>query len=187
MNAFRIIIAGLWIAFFGYWAFSARGNNLNTPSVRRGFLVRLAIIVVLLLAFRSGAFHRAETYTPAVADHPIPNTIGVVLSAIGIGIAIWARRHLGRNWGMPMMVRENTELVTTGPYAYVRHPIYSGMLLAMLGSSLVKGISWLILFVLFGVYFVLGALAEERTMTRKFPEAYPAYQRRSKMLIPFVL
>jgi len=60
--------------------------------------------------------------------------VGVALCALGIGLAIWARTYLGRNWGMPMSRKENPELVTSGPYAYVRHPIYTGLLIAMLGS-----------------------------------------------------
>jgi protein-S-isoprenylcysteine O-methyltransferase Ste14 len=184
MNIFDIVTTGLWIAFMAYWAISARGIKKNARNATRGLLVRLVIIVVLLFVFRTRTFHRLAS-TTAVAGHPVLNAIGVVLCALGIGIAVWARRHIGRNWGMPMSVKEKPELVTTGPYAHVRHPIYSGILLAMLGSALATGIWWLCLVVVFGAYFIYAASMEERTMTREFPDAYPDYQRKSKMLIPW--
>jgi protein-S-isoprenylcysteine O-methyltransferase Ste14 len=102
-------------------------------------------------------------------------------------LAIWARRHLGRNWGMPMSFKENPELVTTGPYVYIRNPIYSGFLLAILGSALTSGALWLIFFVVFGAYFVYAAKNEEKIMLQEFPDTYPAYKRRTRLLIPFVL
>jgi len=112
--------------------------------------------------------------------------MGVILCAAGIAFAIWARRHIGRNWGMPMSLQEDHELVTTGPYARVRHPIYSGMLLAMVGSMLAEGAGWLPPFLIFFVYFIYSAKTEEKLMVQQFPNEYPAYKERTKMLIPFV-
>jgi len=87
---------------------------------------------------------------------------------------------------MPMSVKESPELVTSGPYRSVRHPIYSGILLAMFGSALATGVTWLIAFVFFGIYFVISSRAEERLMARQFPEDYPVYRARTKAMIPFV-
>ncbi len=105
---------------------------------------------------------------------------------VGFGFAVWARIHIGRNWGMPMSLRQDHELVTSGPYAYIRHPIYTGIMLAMIGSVLAVGVLWLLLFVLYFVYFIISARTEERMMIAQFPDTYPAYRRRTKMLIPFV-
>jgi protein-S-isoprenylcysteine O-methyltransferase Ste14 len=88
---------------------------------------------------------------------------------------------------MPMSLREGHELVTSGPYAYIRHPIYSGILLLTLGSAIAVNTAWLAPFVLFLLYFVRAARVEERDMTKQFPDVYPSYQRRTKMLIPFLL
>ncbi len=85
-----------------------------------------------------------------------------------------------------MSVKEDPELVTTGPYRYVRHPIYSGILLALLGSALANGILWLIVFVFFGTCFAIAARAEERLMLRQFPAEYPRYRARTKAIVPFV-
>ncbi|MGB8964770.1 MAG: isoprenylcysteine carboxylmethyltransferase family protein [Candidatus Cybelea sp.] len=115
---------------------------------------------------------------------PIAASVGVALCALGIGVAIWARTVLGRNWGMPMSLREGHELVTTGPYAFVRHPIYTGILLAVAGTTLVEWFPWMVLLV--GFYFVYAAKVEERSMTRQFPGEYPDYKNRTKMLIPLL-
>jgi len=104
---------------------------------------------------------------------------------LGIAFAIWARVHLGKNWGMPMSLREGHALVTSGPYRLVRHPIYTGAIAAMLGSALVSPI-WSVIFVLFTAYFVYSATREEKMMVQQFGETYRAYQARSKMLIPFI-
>ena len=88
---------------------------------------------------------------------------------------------------MPMTEKDEPELVTSGPYRFVRHPIYSGILLAILGSALATTLYWLIAFVALGIYFVYSARVEERLMTCSFPSAYPSYKAHTKMLIPFVL
>ncbi len=112
--------------------------------------------------------------------------IGVILCGVGVAFAIWARRHLGKNWGMPRSQKENPDLITTGPYTYVRHPIYTGVLLAILGSILASDLRGLILFVIVAAYFVYSAKTEERYMTEKFPQQYPSYKAQTKMIVPFV-
>ncbi len=88
---------------------------------------------------------------------------------------------------MPMTLKQDHELVVTGPYAYVRHPIYFGILLAMAGSVLVLSLWWILILLLNGAQFVFAARREEKLMLGRFPEQYPAYMRRTPMLIPFVL
>ena len=105
----------------------------------------------------------------------------------GLALAIWARLIIGRNWGMPTTQRAEPELVTAGPYAVVRHPIYSGILLALVGTALVISLIGLAIALIVGSYFVWAARIEERNLTATFPSAYPAYMARTKMLIPFVL
>ena len=112
---------------------------------------------------------------------------GSALFAAGLGLAIWARIYLGRNWGMPMTRKDEPELVTSGPYRFVRHPIYSGILLALLGTALASDLYLLIVVALMGAYFIHAARVEERLMASAFPDAYASYRAQSKMLIPFVL
>jgi protein-S-isoprenylcysteine O-methyltransferase Ste14 len=88
---------------------------------------------------------------------------------------------------MPMTQKDEPELVTSGPYHFVRHPIYSGILLAILGTSLATNLYLLVGVLVIGIYFIYSAKVEERNMTTTFPNTYPSYRMRTKMLIPFVL
>ena len=117
---------------------------------------------------------------------PWREAVGLVLFALGLGFAIWARVHIGRNWGTPMTQKVEPELVTSGPYRLVRHPIYSGILTAGIGSALALSWFWLVPVALAGSYFVYAATVEERYLAGEFPDTYPAYKRSTKMLVPFV-
>src|SRR5581483_6731407 len=112
--------------------------------------------------------------------------IGAALFACGIALAVWARLHLGRNWGMPMTQRAEPELVTSGHYRFVRHPIYSGLLTAMLGTALVDNLLGLIVVAVLVAYFYYIGTVEERNLSAAFPHAYPEYKSKTKMLIPFL-
>jgi protein-S-isoprenylcysteine O-methyltransferase Ste14 len=112
--------------------------------------------------------------------------IGLALFLTGLGLAVWARFYLGRNWGTPMSEKVDAELVTTGPYRYIRNPIYSGLILAAIGTAVAVNWYWLLAAVFMGAYFTYSAIVEERIMERLFPNDYPAYKRSTKMLIPLV-
>lgn len=86
-----------------------------------------------------------------------------------------------------MTQKNEPELVTGGPYRLVRHPIYSGILLATVGTAVALNWRWLVIVALAGIYFVYSATVEERYLAEQFPDTYPAYKRSTKMLIPFVL
>lgn len=106
------------------------------------------------------------------------------LTAVAV---ICARVHLGRNWGMPMTERLEPELVTSGPYRSIRHPIYTGLLLGIFGTALATNLIGLVIGVGLSVAFYYAASVEERNMTATLPTAYPAYRASTKMLIPFVI
>ena len=182
------LIGIFWLIFLGYWLVSALGakKNLHKKSWRKHVWFRILILVMLLLWFRVPLSQKLDLYQETSSFNPIVNSIGVLLCGAGIAFAIWARRHLGRNWGMPMSVKEAPELVMTGPYAYVRHPIYTGIIFAILGSALGSSVVWLIPFIGSCVYFTYSARVEEKIMIEQFPHEYPPYQRRTKMLIPFL-
>jgi protein-S-isoprenylcysteine O-methyltransferase Ste14 len=194
MPVIPAVVAWIWVAFVLCWLVLARFNkraSRSTPWRRRAWAVRLSIIVAILVFTwyrrRTGRVLAAST-RHWLSLHPdvAGQWLGVGLILLGFGCAFWARLYLGRNWGMPMSLREGHELVTSGPYAYVRHPIYSGLILAAIGSALAVGLVWLLPLALSLAYFIVSARTEERMMTAQFPDTYPAYRRRTKMLIPFV-
>jgi protein-S-isoprenylcysteine O-methyltransferase Ste14 len=180
MNTLHTAIAIAWLIFWVYWFASAVGVKEGRASRRRVPLNGVTIMAVLLLlrVLHGGNF---------AVDSPPLEAIGVVLFASGIALAVWARVHLGRNWGMPMTQKAEPELITSGPYRLVRHPIYSGLILAVLGTALVSNLLGLIIVAAMGGYFYYSASVEERNLTATFPTAYPAYRASTKMLIPFVL
>ena len=189
MTIFTSIITACWILFIAYWLISAFDvkKSITGNQYIRGLWVRIAMIVVLILLFHTETFrHYIFIYQMAYVN-PLTGSIGVVLCAAGIALAIWARIHLGKNWGIPMSSKKDAELITTGPYALVRHPIYTGVLCAALGSALAEGIIWLFFFILFCAYFLWSAKIEEKIMYEQFPVEYPLYKKRTKMLIPFIL
>jgi protein-S-isoprenylcysteine O-methyltransferase Ste14 len=175
-----VIVVG-WVAFWLYWLAASAGVKQGRTRWRRFAGIRVAILVIVLLLARARVF-RGQTIT----SNPWREGLGLALFASGLAVAVWARRYLGRNWGTPMSEKVDPELVTTGPYRTVRHPIYSGILLAMVGTAVAINWLWLFAVGLAAAYFVYSAYMEERYMTGLFPDAYPAYKRSTKMLIPFV-
>jgi protein-S-isoprenylcysteine O-methyltransferase Ste14 len=180
LEPLRLAIGFAWVVFWIYWIVSASSSK---ESVRSGWRTRLTGVSAVAVFLITGVLRGGS-----LAVHsPILAAIGVLLFASGIVLAIWARVHLGRNWGMPMTQRVEPELVTSGPYRFVRHPIYSGLLTAMAGTALVNNLLGLIVVAALAAYFYYCGIVEERNLTTTFPKAYPEYRSRTKMLIPFLL
>jgi protein-S-isoprenylcysteine O-methyltransferase Ste14 len=180
MHALQTAIAVAWIIFWVYWLASAFGAKQGSAGCRRIPLTGLTALSVVLLVrvFRGGSL---------AVHSPVLGAIGAVVFACGLALAIWARVHLGRNWGMPMTQKAEPELVTSGPYRFVRHPIYSGLLAGVLGTALVTNLIGLIIAAVLVAYFYYAASVEEKNLTATFPTAYPEYRLTTKMLLPFVL
>jgi protein-S-isoprenylcysteine O-methyltransferase Ste14 len=179
--AVELLFAVGWAAFWLYWLAAAFSMKRGRVAWSRELRIRAVLVVAVLVLIRFGAFRGRGLDTD-----PWRAGIGLVLFATGLVFAIWARRHIGRNWGTPMTQKDEPELVTSGPYHLVRHPIYSGILLAGIGTALALSWVWLTAVVLAGVYFVYSATVEERYLTEQFPDDYPVYRRSTKMLVPFV-
>jgi len=182
------LIGFLWLIFLVYWWVSATKSKAYARRQDRwrgaGFRLVIILIILLFLQIRSVRIF-FEHYTLIMASS-FGSALGFILVLLGMGLAVWARINLGRNWGMPMSRKVDPELVTSGPYRFVRHPIYSGVLLAILGSALADNAFWLIGFFVLGIYFVWSAKVEERIMTEQFPDQYLEYKKKTKMLIPFI-
>jgi protein-S-isoprenylcysteine O-methyltransferase Ste14 len=181
MRAVELVFAVGWAAFWLYWLVAAFSTKRGRVPWSRELGIRAVIAAVVIVLVRLGAFknHGPDT-------DPWRAGLGLALFALGLGFAVWARVNIGRNWGSPMTRKDEPELVTSGPYRLVRHPIYSGILVAGAGTATSLSWQWLIAVVLAGLYFVYGATVEERYLTEQFPDTYPAYKRSTKMLVPFI-
>ena len=184
MRAVDIVIGAGWIVFWLGWLVASTTAKAGRSSWTRfaGFRIGIIIIVLFLLRLRVLKGHGA-----AAATDPLLWGIGLAAWALGLGLAIWARIYIGRNWGMPMSQKDEPELVTTGPYHRVRNPIYSGIILALIGTAIAISLYWLVAVALAGGYFIYSAVMEERYLAGQFPDTYPAYKQSTKMLIPFIL
>lgn len=185
MSIYHAAIVCIWAVFLIVWIATAVGTKRSTSGW--GGIIWRVIFVVAIFAFFQGPLARWITsYDFAPESAPGFALAGDVIAALGVAFAVWARFNLGRNWGMPMSTQEGSELVTSGPYAYVRHPIYTGVILALVGTALLLGPLWIALPLAYAAYFVFSAVQEEKRMMREFPDAYPSYRARTKFLIPFV-
>jgi protein-S-isoprenylcysteine O-methyltransferase Ste14 len=188
MPLYRWIIAGLWLLFIVYWAIAAAGVRRNARRRRWGREIglRLVLIVLIVALLQSRSLRQLLAHAQRSVSHSgILSWTGVGLCLLGFGLAINARRHLGRNWGLPMSRKEQPELVSSGPYARIRHPIYTGLILAMLGSAIGVNVLWALLLVPVGAYFIYSARREEAFMLQQLPEHYAAYKARTGMLWPW--
>ena len=118
--------------------------------------------------------------------NPVLSSIGLILSVAGVTFLVWARQRLGRNWSQTVSVKEGHELVTSGPYRCIRHPMYTGGFIACLGSAIVAGGAFVFLLLFLGAIFLWRVGAEDKLMEQQFPNEYPDYKKRTKAVIPFV-
>lgn len=182
MKPVELVFAVGWAAFWLAWLVAAFSTKRGRVRWSHELRIRVVIVAVAILLARLGAFrgHRLST-------DPWLAALGLVLFGLGLGFAVWARLHIGRNWGTPMTEKDEPELVTGGPYRLVRHPIYSGIILAAVGTAVALNWLWLPMVALAGIYFVYSATVEERYLAEQFPDDYAAYRHSTKMLVPFVL
>ncbi len=190
------IVSIAWIAIILYWmvsAFGAKKNMARSDSWKRWFLIRTLFLIAIIWGFQMTglwASIRSKGIYPGGAAL-IPGmqwlvALGVVLTLAGIMFAIWARVHLGRNWSGTPSIKEGHELVTSGPYRFVRHPIYTGVITALLGTAFVDGLFWLVVFAAAAIVFAARIPVEERFMAQLFPDQYPEYKKHTKALVPFI-
>jgi protein-S-isoprenylcysteine O-methyltransferase Ste14 len=182
------IIIGCWVAFFVYWLISAQKVKAIAEKQSLPSALRHRIPVGFgwwLLAYRGFPPPLNSPLTPRTDTTQI---IGAAICLAGLLVTIWARRTLAGNWSSDVTFKQGHELVKAGPYRFVRHPIYTGLLLMCLGSALDIGRlrGWLGLVLVF-VGFWIKLKQEETLMLQHFPDDYPAYRKQVKALVPFVV
>jgi len=183
------IISDCWILFAVIWIVAAFWTKQSIYQERGGNLLRYS----LPLAVGAYLIFKGPRLSDPLSFRVIPRIdilawTGVALCVGGLLFCIWARFTLGRNWSGVVTFKGGHELITRGPYAIVRHPIYTGILIMIVATVIVLGhIAGIIAlpFVFCGLWIKLRY--EEKLMLEKFPAEYATYQRRVKRLIPFVL
>ena len=180
------IVGWMWLAIFIIWAISGltAKDTVGSRSDARARLLVWGVWLGWFLLFSRGSRFEwlAERIFPM---GPASAYTGFALTAVGLGFALWARLAIGRNWGGLITVQEGHKVVRTGPYAIVRHPIYSGFMLATFGTAIVFGqVAGLIATALVVLSWGYKSRLEERFMIEQFGSEYEDYRHQVKALIP---
>ena len=183
---YRYLFPSLWLGWGLYWW--AQSRNVKPVARTEPMYSRLSHIVPLSIAAILIGLPRMPL--PALGERLLPLAawpfwLGAVLTAAGLLFTVWARVHIGTNWSGVVTVKENHEFIQSGPYGIVRHPIYTGLLVALVGSAIARG-EWR---GVIAVAIVLWAFSrklqtEERYMRGQFGDAYRRYSDRVPALIP---
>src|SRR3974390_2078542 len=191
LTFYQILIPGMWLAWLVFWWGLSR--TAKATERRESIASRLSYTVPVVLGFallwnRSPSISAMdERFLPA-DDWYIWAGIGAAIILAGLLFTVWARIHLGRNWSGMITIKEGHELIASGPYSVVRHPIYSGLLLAAFGQAVSEG-QWVRLIAV-GIIFAgfwRKLRIEERWMREQFGSASETYSQRVSALIPFIL
>ena len=188
-HAIKWSIEAAWVAFCAYWfimAFGVKRAVKRQSLSSRGLHIAVGVVAYVLL------FTDYLSWGP-LAWRFLPDSrawaaAGAVVTWAGVALAIWARTILGRNWSATVTVKQEHTLIRNAPYSTVRHPIYSGLLLAGLGTALAVGELHSLLAVAIGlVGFRIKSRLEEQFMVEQFGQEYEDYRQHSWALVPFVL
>ena len=182
------LIVALWIIWFAFWRLSALERTKVTEREsawsRASYVLPLLLVIVLMI----GPEWPPWLNYRLIRGGWIRYSIGVVMVTAGLAFTVWARRVLGRNWSGRIAIKSGQQLVRAGPYRYIRHPIYTGGLLAILGSAAASGrVSGFLAFCLACAALLHKIRIEERWLTREFGDQYREYRGVSWMLVPYVL
>jgi protein-S-isoprenylcysteine O-methyltransferase Ste14 len=178
----------LWLAWLVYWIIAAR----NTKPLRRQESIGSRLTHGVPLAIGAFLLVPAGIFGGRLDGRFLPQSqaiywAGVIMTAAGIAFMIWARRHLAGNWSGRVGLKQDHELICTGPYGLVRHPIYSGLLLALLGTVIAFG-QWrgAVAFVFIAVALRRKSRLEERYLAESFSQDYACYRAQVPALIPSI-
>ena len=183
---YRYLFSSLWLGWGLYWW--ALSRNVKPVARTESMYSRLSHIVPLTIAAILIGSPRIPL--PALGDRMLPLAawpfwVGAALTAGGLLFTVWARVHIGTNWSGIVTVKENHELIQSGPYGIVRHPIYTGLLVAFVGSAIARGEWRGVIAVLIVLWAFSSKLqTEERYMREQFGDAYRTYSERVPALIP---
>jgi protein-S-isoprenylcysteine O-methyltransferase Ste14 len=187
MNPDQIIV-GCWIIFCAYWFITAL--KVKATAEQQSLSSAQKYRIPVLLGWFLMAFHGLPSpfNLQSTPRTDLTQIIGAAVCVAGLFVTIWARRSLAGNWSSDVTLKQGHELIKAGPYRFVRHPIYTGLLAMCLGAAIDAGHlrSWLGLALVF-VGFWIKLKQEETLMLRHFPDDYPTYRKQVKALVPFII
>jgi protein-S-isoprenylcysteine O-methyltransferase Ste14 len=174
---------GAWAVVWLLWAMRTKRTQR-----REGVSSRLSYMILTIAAFFlmfSNDVPRDWLRIRLFGANAWTEWLGVIITAAGLGFAIWARTYLGRNWSGVVSVKVGHELIRSGPYRWVRHPIYSGMILAMVGTALARHqVRGVVAVVLLYAGFKIKSRIEEQTMAATFGPEYADYMSGTGAIVP---
>jgi protein-S-isoprenylcysteine O-methyltransferase Ste14 len=178
-----------WILFLLYWqikAVNTKATQRLEPAASR--ILRVFIFVIAIALLSTTRVPLPWLYLQLWPVGLWPFWLGAGVTIAGLLFAIWAREHLGRNWSRSVTIKQDHELITTGPYAVVRHPIYTGILTGFLGTAVaISQVRGLIVVVLIFLAFWIKLRLEEQWMRSQFGEVYESYAHQTAALVPYIL
>lgn len=183
------LFQALWLCWALYWyasSFSASApKRVQKARARLFYLLEMACAAALLTFPALGAGWLGAQIVPRTEALFV---IGALLLAAGLSFSVWARLHLGQHWSGHVTLKAGHKLIRTGPYAIVRHPIYTGILLAIVGTAIAIDQGRGVLALVIAVEANVRKLRlEERWLTEEFGSEYEQYRREVKGLIPGVV
>jgi len=179
----------IWISYFTYWWLMAK--DVKASVRKESSLSRFIRFISIILAF----------FLLWISKFPIPMLnirflpqgylffwIGFFITAVGLYFSVWARKHLGKNWSQAVTIKDDHQLINDGPYALVRHPIYTGLIFGFIGTSIAVGeLRGLISDILVFAVLLYKLRLEEKWLLEQFGESYKIYSQKVSALIPFIL
>src|SRR5580698_8739177 len=184
---YELFFPVVWIIFFIYWQIKAANTKTTQrlePASSR--ILRIFIFLVAITMLSTTRIPLAWLYRQLWPQGLLFFWLGAAVTVGGLLFAVWARVHLGRNWSRSVTIKQDHELITSGPYSVVRHPIYTGILAGLLGTAIaISQVRGFIVVVLFFVFW-LKLRMEEQWMRSQFGETYAAYARQTAALVPYL-
>jgi protein-S-isoprenylcysteine O-methyltransferase Ste14 len=178
----------VWIAFIVYWRIKAANTKTTQriePAASR--ILRALALVVVIVLLSTTRIPLPWLYRQLWPSDIWSFCIGAAFTVVGLLFAVWARKHLASNWSNSVTIKQGHELITTGPYALVRHPIYTGILTGFLGTAIaLSQVRGVIGFGLLFISFWAKLRKEEEWMRSEFGETYATYAHQTAALVPYL-
>lgn len=181
------LFIAIWVGYFAYWKIMAKDvkSSIRTESALSRLIRSISIILALALLWVSNI--------PILNIKLLPQNylfywIGFIIATGGLLFSVWARRLLGKNWSQAVTIKDDHQLIKEGPYSIVRHPIYTGLILGFVGTSIAIGeVRGLISDILVFSVLLYKLKLEDKWLLEEFGESYRIYCQKVSALIPFIL